>query len=253
MVKPPEAEVRESAAFGAGTQRDKDKELIPLTLTTPDGVEIGGKRGKLLAFLAYEEAGWTPKRRDMTAQYLYGVVNKQTNAALSALITMIKRVDSTASKNGVIIKSQIPPREFRRKGARAFDWLSLVAGPEVDAEEEVEVLDKGRLQAAVLADMMLRVYQKDSAQLEQLGVNLGQAGIKELQGIRQQGGVIKPELRSRLIEDGQALLLRFFADMPVVYDELAQNPDYKNTLIALSHFTPLAQSEEAVFGQLFKE
>lgn len=115
---------------------------------------------------------------------------------------------------------------------------------EVSAEEQI---------AAVLADMMLEAYQKDSSQLEQLGVSLGQAGIKELQDIRQQGGVIKPELKSRLTKDGQALLLRFLADVPAVYDELAKNPDDKNTLIALSHFTPLAQSGEAVFDQLFKE
>lgn len=142
--------------------------------------------------------------------------------------------------------------EFIRRGD--LNSIESVGPSAIEKHQRIRAKDRVvfAVRAAVIADVLLTAYDRDPQRLQQLGVDLGQAGIKELQDIRQQGGDITPALKSRLMKDGQALLSRFLAD-PAVYDELDKNPDDRNTLIALSHFTPLASDTGEALNQLFTD
>lgn len=237
-------EVEETAQVAAAEKviLPAEEEKIPEILITPDGTEIGGINGKLLAFLAHKG---TFKDRVASARHVYGQGDHQQANRVTTLIGDARNEQSKSFKHGVRIETKEPAVREKQQGVRAQDRV-------VFAAEVAEMLTP-RLQAAVLANVMLTAYDRNPEGLQQNGVNPGQAGIRELQDIRQQGGVIKPELKSRLMRECQDLLSRFLADASTVYDELAKNPDDKDILIALTHFAPLAQSGERMFDQLFKE
>lgn len=226
----------------------EQEEKIPETFITPDGIEFFGETGKLLAFLFHRN---TFKDRFASANHMYGKQDQAACRKITSLINYVKKDESSAFKHGVRIETKPPSPKERRQGTRAEDRAVLVKEPQQTEVEVVEIT--APLQAAVLADVMLTAYDRNPEGLQQSGVNLGQAGIRELQDIRQQGGIIKLELKSRLMRECQDLLSRFLADASTVYDELAKNPDDKDILIALTHFAPLAQSGERMFDQLFKE
>lgn len=93
----------------------KDEELIPLTLTTPDGVEIGGYSGKLLSFLAH---GGKFKDNTSAALHVYGKDDKTAARQVASLITYLKKEESAASKHGVRIETEKASPKERRQGAR---------------------------------------------------------------------------------------------------------------------------------------
>lgn len=220
---------------------------IPQVFIAPDGHEFGGKLGGILAFLADEEGGWIPKRRDATAKSVHGVTGREVEQKIGNLVRYYQPPSTRMLGHGIKIESHVVPPEVRVKGGKSFDWISFV--PEAEAPVEVSP----QLQAAVLADVMLTAYRQNPDRQQQLGINLGQADISKLENIRQSIEVLEPELKSRLLRECQSLVLRFLADVGGVYDELDKKPGSEDTLIALSYLTPLATDTEGAFNQLFTD
>lgn len=237
----PEAEVAEQ------------EEKIPETLTTPDGTELGGETGKILAFLAH---GGTFKDRSESATYMYGSQDKAAAQKLNSLINYVKKEESAAFKHGVRIETQLPSPSKRRQGVKNKDRAVFVV-EEVDVPEmseavevpEVEVTSK--LQAAVLADVLLGKFETQPESLQQLGIDLIPTDIEELDQIRQQVGTIDTETLSRLRANGKELMERYLADVAGVYDKLVENPEFKDILLVLTHLTPLSSQGKDVGDQLF--
>lgn len=112
----------------------EEEKKIPETLITPDGTELGGTTGKLLAFLAHEG---TFKDRFESATYMYGSQDKAAAKKLNALITYVRKEESAAFKHGVRIETQLPSPKEKSQGVRAKDRAVFVEGP--DAEPAVRI------------------------------------------------------------------------------------------------------------------